>query len=297
MGAYYAACNTKDKEILKTWKFNTGAKMMEHSYIGNSFIDVVLNEIFEGSWKNKPITWLCDYDESFEFEGLWDNSIEIDSCAENLDWLDYSDCIIINNDTKEYIDLVEYKLNWLGERKWVIHPFSLLTSSVNQAMGGGDYQFDNDNRGRWSNCRFVVTFNRFEAPAHYKNITKDVYFYEEEEQIKLVEDKFKQEVLFAGTKHEDFETIERKVVKISLNENASKSEVINGLISNEKSYLEFNKSNGQRVVRIANIDASKLKDSDSSSSNDRYLWFFDLEENKLKRMVFDNFISLKPIQS
>jgi hypothetical protein len=148
MGAYYKAVNLTDKESLESYDFGNGMKLMEHSFLGNRYMDVVLNEIAEGTWKNKSLTWLCDYDDNYG--EMWEEARSIKSCAENVERIDYSNAIILNNDKKEYIDLTEYVLNWIGERTMMTHPFSLLISSTTESMGGGDYHPHHSYRGTWS---------------------------------------------------------------------------------------------------------------------------------------------------
>ncbi len=289
MGAYYKAINIKDQETLSPSLTNDFLKLMEHGYIGNAYVNVVLNEIYEGSWKNKPVSWVSDYDTG-RYKSHYNKSQNIKSCAENMEWLDFSDAIIINNTKKEYIDLTEHKLGWLGDRKLMTNPFVLLTTRSKTSLGGGDYYPENENRGRWSANRFVVTFNKFDVPSNYKNITKDVYFYENEEEIAFSKDAFaiKAKLL---TKNIDKETRVRKLA--DLDENADKSEVIEFLKHNKSSDITFFKTNGDKVTRTAAL----LPDYDSSSSSDlknhAYLWFYDLIDEKLKKMVFKNFVSIK----
>lgn len=287
MGAYYKAVNLEDMECFSPYEFDNGAKMLEHGYISNNYVDVALNEIFAGSWKNKPIAWVCDYDTSAKYDGVYTKAVSISSCAENVDWLDFSDAIIVNNDKQEYIDLTEFKLNYPGERNLMIHPFCLLTSSTDEGMGGGDYHNEHPLRSTWAGDKFVITFNRADVPFDYKNVSKDVYFFEEDNLERI--DEFKIKALRIDKKP-DLETRER-VLK-DLDYDASLSEAINFLKLSEKAKLTFKKTNGDIVSRIATLDADYESD-EGYTHNDRYLWFYDLEADTLKKMVFENFISLK----
>lgn len=287
MGAYYKVVNLEDMESLFPYDFNSSAKMLDHAYVGNNYVNVALNEIFEGSWKNKPIAWVCSYDNSPQYHDVHDKAVNVSSCAENVEYLDFSNAIIINNDKQEYIDLTEFVLNYPGERELMIHPFCLLTSSTDEGMGGGDYHYEHALRSTWAGDRFVVTFNRAEVPFEYKNVSKEVYFFNDESTERV--DEFKIKAL-RMSKKADLETRER-ILK-DLDYDASLSEAINFLKLSEKSKLTFKKTNGDIVTRIATLDVDYESDDDYSY-NDRYLWFFDLEADTLKKMVFENFISLK----
>jgi len=295
MGAYYTALNIENNERLDSWTFSNGAKLMEHSYIGNNYIDAVLYEIAEGGWKNKPFVWLCDYNEG-EYSNNWETSVKISSSAENPDWLDYSDAIILNTTKKEYIDLCEYKLNWIGPRTSMIHPFTLLTNSEDESMGGGDYHLEDNRRGLWRGDCFVVTLDRREVPHFYKNITKDVIFYEDEELANYDELQTKS-ILEGGSKGEDLNKREvKRVINVNNSGYPSKSEILNALRNNKESLLSFKKADGTKVVRKATLDIDYEGSSNSNNDNDKYVWFKDLEANgRLKRFVLDNFINLEGI--
>ena len=63
MGQYYKPCILGgNKKTVKAWmyshEYDNGLKLMEHSYIGNSFVSA-----FESLIKNKPqrVVWAGDY--------------------------------------------------------------------------------------------------------------------------------------------------------------------------------------------------------------------------------------------
>ena len=183
MGAYYQAVCTGTNEAISPSITEDFYKLMEHSWIGNEFLNLVLHNIHKGSWKNQPVVWSCDYDD----DSLWNVSKNI-SFSEDVihasKWKGYEDCIILNNSKKEFIDLVEYKQKFFYRGHGTVHPFSLLTSQATHSMGGGDYHADSADRGRWSGDKFVVTFNKHKIPSDYKNIS-DVFFSENPDEIEI----------------------------------------------------------------------------------------------------------------
>lgn len=117
--------------------YNCGLKLMEHSYIGNLFVQGVLSET-----KNNParIKWVGDYSKDYK---QINNSI---SGFNNKNILNPDDKstkggYIVNHDKRVYIDLKEYCDTLLNEYKvdeWKIHPLPLLCA-VGNGEGGGDY--------------------------------------------------------------------------------------------------------------------------------------------------------------
>ncbi len=152
MGAYYHAVIGKNKKRLKrlsSWQANNGAKLLEHSYLDNNYVNTVMNKLL-----NKPqkLGWLCDYHKG---EIDWNN------VPENKKWQPKvlkGDCYVINHDKKEYIDIKKYRELALKDKAfhkifdgfvYIIHPVPLLTNSDKTAMGGGDYGEDYFLRGHW----------------------------------------------------------------------------------------------------------------------------------------------------
>ena len=84
MGQYYKIINIDKKEYLTSWTYDCGAKLMEHSYIGDdgmgnsfsgAFIELLMNE-----WCGDSVVLCGDYaDEEYmkeNFPELWDYLVE-----------------------------------------------------------------------------------------------------------------------------------------------------------------------------------------------------------------------------
>jgi hypothetical protein len=197
MGAYYKAVCVSKNETIDTWSVDSGAKMMEHSYIGGSYLNLVLHNIEKGAWKNEPIVWACDYDDSTEFKDCYEGSNEItfnDNTLETVKNQFFDNVIILNNTKKEYIDLLEYQMNYVFREEYITHPFSLLTSSVNTAQGGGDYYPENTDRSRWAGDKFSIIRDKHAIPFDYENISH-VCFSENENEFTARKDAMRKESL------------------------------------------------------------------------------------------------------
>jgi hypothetical protein len=153
--------------------YNSGLKLMEHSWIQNSFVRTVMALLSPGrEWHCNRIVWAGDY---MDYElYLPDNYKDL---PEYIEWvkqegkgviptlyhyitllpnsrllnidpyegpnIDY----ILNHDRREYVSL----LNLPFDDGWNIHPLPLLTASGN-GRGNGDYGGSNEDIvGLWAN--------------------------------------------------------------------------------------------------------------------------------------------------
>lgn len=167
--------------------FDNGYKLMEHSWIGNNFVNAVLYQI-----KDNParVAWIGDYsDEPFDdgvsfsdgfitsntdfhlkYESVWSNKVH-DISSESpqvvLD-IDHASGYYLVNMTKQcYIDMEKYvKENSMHDRfgdseTWCINPFPLLTC-VGNGKGGGDYfgKVGIDDVGSWAFDKIYITYLR-----------------------------------------------------------------------------------------------------------------------------------------
>lgn len=173
MGQYYIPVNIDNLEYLESWDFGNGAKLMEHSYIGNDFVNAVELLLVEGGrWDGNRLVWAGDYADPFESaegnyyfmahrESNGHNQLKADglihACPDNYRY-------ICNLDTKEYVDKQSISANTDG---WQIHPLPLLTADGN-GRGGGDYH-GTDMRyiGSWSGNKISI---RTEVPEGFKQI-------------------------------------------------------------------------------------------------------------------------------
>lgn len=180
MGQYYMPTIIHDDNTihsLYSHAYGNGLKLMEHSYIGNNFVNAVLTQI----WHNPArIAWIGDYSNTPEgdawehtlardafmeiYEKVWgdDESTRIQPQSRGILTMKNNRRYLVNHDKKVYINLREYvELNkWHEEgdyHKWpknrnskarprlvhysydmCIHPLPLLTACGN-GRGGGDY--------------------------------------------------------------------------------------------------------------------------------------------------------------
>lgn len=171
MGQYYIAVNIDEMEHVNPHQYDNGLKLMEHSYIGNNFVEAVEFLLLDtgdakGRWSGKRIVWAGDYadpepigDENLytiiEGDGL---KMLIEAVPENYKYL-------INLDKKEYVDkskCPKYGDDWDAK----IHPLPLLTVEGN-GRGGGDYGGNNDLVGSWARNRIALVKD---IPEGFKEI-------------------------------------------------------------------------------------------------------------------------------
>jgi len=173
MGQYFVAVNLDNMEHVSSYDYGNGAKLMEHSYMGNNFVEAVefllINDGEDkGRWADSRIVWAGDYaDPEEDGETIYDKvegkglKFLIEGVPENYPYL-------VNWDKKEYVD--KRKCPYFGDKHdWQIHPLPLLTCEGN-GRGGGDYRDDNDYVGTWSRC--VVNLMK-EIPEGFTEITPD----------------------------------------------------------------------------------------------------------------------------
>lgn len=169
MGQYYKGAILKNKKSVESWvyshDFDSGLKLMEHSWIENPFV-----KSFEKLIHNNPkrVVWAGDYAD--ECKGLKTNVYS--RCSDKnkvkpeyeLSILD--SLFVINHTKKEYVLKSEVP-NIDG---WRIHPLPLLTCEGN-GRGGGDFRGESDLIGSWA--RDLISVSGTE-PTGYKKIIFDL---------------------------------------------------------------------------------------------------------------------------
>jgi hypothetical protein len=180
MGQYYKVIILADnKNIIRMWTtpsaYNNGNKLMEHSYINNSFMNAMEYLISPGGiFYMSRIIWAGDYanpyiEENIQVSKNDDNNINlyhmaeeqygkyivpymnnkcieqfIEQFIENMDRYRY----IVNHTKKLYVDKEKCKKDYNG---FIIHPLSLLVTDNCNGMGGGDYNGTNEHLcGTWT---------------------------------------------------------------------------------------------------------------------------------------------------
>lgn len=153
MGQYfnatsYSLVNNKKVNIenLESWDYENGSKLMEHSWVGNNYVNMVEKLICStGRWYGKRIVWAGDYEEVEENEKV------LCSIGEKIKPEQYKHIrfrFLTNLDKGLYVDLKKVPLSKNG---FQIHPLPLLTSNSN-GNGMGDFygSGNKDIIGSWS---------------------------------------------------------------------------------------------------------------------------------------------------
>jgi len=177
MGAYYeAVINTEiiENKRINTHIFGAGLKLMEHSYVGNEYVESIMSAFLN---TKGTLQWLCDYHE--EEGNEWSDIDEIRK-EDEIDDTGLYELLpfyfIVNHSKKIYIDMKKY-ICMNKDRMFLIHPAPILFNSEERSAGGGDYHVEDSRRGSWNKDELEVTYDikRYEK---YKDVTSDSIFYE-----------------------------------------------------------------------------------------------------------------------
>ena len=200
MGQYYQPLLIDDSGGMITaysHDFDNGLKLMEHSWIGNNFVNAILKKLDSTPMR---VAWLGDYscdlyddayvgmgggfvtdkDDFVDYYGsVWNEEHQPQAILmknENSEYLldtEHADCFLVNMTKGCYIDIQEYvKENETYEgakhTPWCINPLPLLTS-VGNGQGGGDYrgEIGMDDVGSWAFDKIYVTALR---PAEMEKV-------------------------------------------------------------------------------------------------------------------------------
>lgn len=176
MGQYYVPINLNLREYVLSYDFNNGMKLMEHSYVGNEFVGVIMELLTKGKrWYRHKIVWCGDYADEIKAADVLPDKQKL--LAEILDSPDtlydfirkngtkikdikpmelkrQDKAILVNHTFKEYVKYTKLKNTSWGK----INPLPLLTA-VGNGRGGGDYNGENMNMvGLWMGCSLSVEF-------------------------------------------------------------------------------------------------------------------------------------------
>ena len=175
MGQYYKPINVESMEWVYSHDYGNGLKLMEHSYVGNNFVGVVMKLLTEGNrWHKKKIVWCGDY----AAEKYYERTQEEDKLKpdEIMAKSEQRRAILVNHTKKEYVRFYSFPLDELkkkvvdrleGNDEYVISPLPLLTALGNGG-GGGDYSgTEMDKIGIWAEDVLSV---EFEVPDGFKEI-------------------------------------------------------------------------------------------------------------------------------
>jgi len=168
---------------LKCYDYDNGAKLMEHSYVGNRFVNAI-ERLLANYYKGYPFVWIGDYADNVTTK-TGEHSIYDDANNFMYKYENGS----LESETKKYKELkaglsgelrhYKYLVNYtkkqyciIPERKegvWKVHPLPLLTCSGN-GRGGGDYRIDDERVGIWAFDRIGITDDEAEI-AGFKQIS------------------------------------------------------------------------------------------------------------------------------
>ena len=171
MGAYYmCALKQKDDETYTIHEKKYSLKLLEHSYIYDSYLLEVKRILFE---KKFNVIWLCDYceDKEINWDKLSKKNFSIKKIYESI--LRY----LYNHTKKVYIDYfyLEGLYRKYQDDNWFIDPLPILTNSEIDYAGGGDYSLDDARRGSWKGDLLEVVYDHVET---YKDVTHKMMFFE-----------------------------------------------------------------------------------------------------------------------
>lgn len=174
MGQYYHGVvfsrGLTGMRVIEPWSYDNGAKLMEHSYVGNDVVNAMYNEILDTP---KVVVWLGDYSDE-RYGDIWEKRISDDEFdhifgkvwKEPGHYKKIEDYVVnlptkhflVNHSRKEYLDLADYQdSNPPDEYGFVIDPLPILTAAGN-GRGGGDYDGScMEYVGRWAFDRIEYT--------------------------------------------------------------------------------------------------------------------------------------------
>ena len=174
MGQYYKALlidGHGERQSLGSHTYSNGSKLLEHSYIGNLFVNAVMNRIY---YEPQRVAWIGDYSKDWNEKGFdlgggfvknkkdfqkyynacWSSKVGVDEkpcfCvkfSEPFYCEDFlrDDYYLINHTMHEYISFKDHVARNAWEEEWegktylsCLHPLPLLTA-VGNNQGGGDY--------------------------------------------------------------------------------------------------------------------------------------------------------------
>lgn len=203
MGQYYMPTLIDDNGTISTLyshDYDNGLKLMEHSYIGNDFVNAVLTQL----WKHpQRLAWIGDYSDSFYgdpyetklphsefmkyYDAAWrdeEGRYQIHPAYQPIITLRHKKRYLVNHTQRSYIHIGEYIAANKYKRKGLyrrgkydsshtynmcFHPLPLLTACGN-GRGFGDYHEEcpsYDKIGTWAFDRIEVTDKR---PADYEKM-------------------------------------------------------------------------------------------------------------------------------
>lgn len=180
MGQYYRAVvgdHVYDTAYITKKGANfVGAKLTEHAYLPNKFVNAVANQIYHNPQR---VAWVGDYADAnsnvfvlmnLPYGKVWGN----ESLVEKLRYVRFSSRkrILVNHSRKLYVDMQHL---YCMKDGYTFHPLPLLTALGN-GSGGGDYWgTDMDKVGSWAgdvlSIEDEIPDDCDEYPVHFDETT------------------------------------------------------------------------------------------------------------------------------
>ena len=176
MGQYYMPLIKRDDTVDVYANFVNGeyimAKLMEHSWYNNPFVNAIAKMIYKAP---AQIAWVGDYaddDDPKIYDMAYSEGVEHRKDLTYDGEFDLDNKYLLDHTKKLYVDCSEYKDK--AKDEWIIHPLSLLTA-VGNGLGGGDYRGGKckDKVGSW---RMDLISIEDEPPMSYAKL--NVFFEE-----------------------------------------------------------------------------------------------------------------------
>jgi len=176
MGQYFKPSNTTKKVNLVAHDFDNGLKIMEHSYIGNNFVETIMT-LLANEWNGDNFVWAGDYSSEFNYAYSFEREKTNDYNNEFQILFSKDKIFIVNYDRREFVDFRKYISKAPKcEYGYQIHPLPMLTCSE-QGLGGGDYHGEEDEfLGLWANDSIGVLTEEMEGD--WVDITERLKFKE-----------------------------------------------------------------------------------------------------------------------
>ena len=171
MGQYFSPIVLNDKKTQpKAWiyshNFGSGLKLMEHSWMKNTFVGA-----FESLILRNPenIVWCGDYADNVKGckTNLSDRCKESTKVTPTKITTLKESRYIINHDKKQFVDKTKVPTDADG---WRIHPLPLLTCNSN-GRGGGDFRGESELVGKWAYDKISVDSKK---PKGYAELIFDL---------------------------------------------------------------------------------------------------------------------------
>jgi hypothetical protein len=178
MGQYYRpAILAKNKKTVLTWveswTFESGSKLMEHSWSKNPFVRAVESLIHQNPYN---IVWGGDYADECKSRktNTYQRCKDSNEVKPETILTDKQTRFVVNHSKKQYVDKTKVTKNSDG---WRIAPLPLLTCEGN-GLGGGDFHINEKRKqgntsliGAWA--RDLISIEETK-PIGYKELNFDL---------------------------------------------------------------------------------------------------------------------------